>query len=79
MAGNRAGGLKCAAKNKANDPDFYKKIGSVGGSKSGEKGFKLDRELARRVGKIGGTISRRTGVANGEGKSKRRKRNENGQ
>ena len=31
MAGNREGGLKAAAKNKARDPDFYAKIGRKGG------------------------------------------------
>ena len=31
MAGNKIGGQKAAAKNRANDPDFYAKIGAKGG------------------------------------------------
>ena len=31
MAGTREGGKKAAAKNLANDPDFYKRIGAKGG------------------------------------------------
>lgn len=30
MAGTKAGGKKAAAKNLANDPDFYRKIGAKG-------------------------------------------------
>ena len=34
-------------------------------------GFAKDRELARRAGRIGGLKSNRTGIKNGEGKSRR--------
>lgn len=33
MAGTKAGGLKAAAKNKANNPNFYSEIGTKGGSR----------------------------------------------
>lgn len=54
MAGNRIGGLKAAAKNKANNPNFYKEIGAIGGSKSTTGGFYANRELARTAGRKGG-------------------------
>jgi general stress protein YciG len=53
MAGTKIGGQKAAAKNLANDPDFYRNIGRKGGS-NGHTG-----ELARIAGKKGGSISRR--------------------
>lgn len=59
MAGTRAGGLKAAAKNKANDPNFYKRIGRIGGQNGHTGGFASNPELARIAGKKGGTISRR--------------------
>lgn len=68
MAGNKIGGAKAAETNKANDPDFYKKIGKIGADKYKEKqaqgiakprGFAYNRELAKVAGKIGGTISKR--------------------
>lgn len=63
MAGNKEGGLKTAAKNIANDPDFYARIGAIGGRKGKAdgviKGFAANPELARRAGKKGGQISRR--------------------
>lgn len=59
MAGNKTGGQKAAAKNKAKDPDFYKKIGAIGGAKSRTGGFYSNRELARIAGAKGGRISRR--------------------
>lgn len=59
MAGTKAGGLKAAKKNLANDPDFYKKIGSIGGKKSTTGGFAANRELARIAGRKGGLISRK--------------------
>lgn len=58
MAGTVEGGKKAAAKNMANDPDFYKKLGKLGGSRKVPKGFALDRERAREVGKLGGMKSR---------------------
>lgn len=63
MSGNITGGKKSAMKNLANDPDFYKKIGSRGGSRTGViKGFALNQEAARIAGKKGGSISRRKKV-----------------
>lgn len=59
MAGNREGGLKAAAKNKAKDPDFYAKIGRKGGKNGHTGGFAANRELASIAGKIGGKISKR--------------------
>lgn len=59
MAGTKAGGQKAAAKNLANDPDFYKRIGSKGGRNGNTGGFAANRELARVAGKIGGARSRR--------------------
>lgn len=59
MAGTRAGGLKAAAKNKSNDPDFYVKAGAKGGKATVPKGFAVNRELARAAGRKGGQISRR--------------------
>lgn len=59
MAGNREGGLKAAAKNKARDPDFYAKIGRKGGKAGHTGGFAANRELASIAGKIGGRISKR--------------------
>ena len=63
MAGTRAGGLAAAKANKENDPDFYKKIGSIGGRKTADSGklykvgFASNRELARSAGAKGGRIS----------------------
>ncbi len=63
MTATRAGGLKARDKNLAKDPDFYKKIGSLGGSKGAKdgtiKGFALDRDRAVRAGAKGGKISKR--------------------
>ncbi len=60
MAGNKVGGAKAAATNKAKyGREFYQRIGAMGGSVPREhRGFQ-DTELASRAGKIGGTISRR--------------------
>lgn len=59
MAGTKIGGQKAAAKNLANDPDFYRKIGKKGGARSTTGGFAADRQLAREAGRKGGRISRR--------------------
>ena len=59
MAGTRIGGLKSAAKNRANDPDFYKKIGQKGGRNGNTGGFAANPELARIAGIKGGKISKR--------------------
>lgn len=60
MAGTVEGGKKAAAKNLANDPDFYRRIGRKGGSRSTPTGgFGADPDRARRAGAKGGRISRR--------------------
>jgi general stress protein YciG len=59
MAGTKAGGLKAAAKNLANDPDFYRRIGRIGGRNGNSGGFAANPELARIAGAKGGRISRR--------------------
>lgn len=53
------GGLKAAEKNKAKDPDFYKKMGAKGGAKKSwelksPKGFAANKTLARTAGQKGG-------------------------
>lgn len=69
MAGTREGGLKAAAKNTANDPDYYTKIGRIGGQKGRTGGFASAKlgsdgmtgpDRASVYGTIGGRISRRT-------------------
>lgn len=59
MPGTKIGGMKAKAKNLANDPDFYKKIGAIGGRKGTTGGFAANPELARIAGAKGGRISRR--------------------
>lgn len=59
MAGNHAGGLKAAKRNKERDPDFYRKIGSIGGKKSGTGGFYNSHDRAKKAGSIGGKRSKR--------------------
>lgn len=62
MAGTREGGLKAAATNKKNRPDFYRYIGAIGGRNGHTGGFadgEEGRERARKYGAIGGRISRR--------------------
>jgi uncharacterized protein len=59
MSGNHEGGLKAAQKIKERDPDYYKRIGSIGGKKKVPKGFALDRERAKTAGRKGGQISKR--------------------
>lgn len=56
MPGNSIGGAKAAAKNKANDPDFYRKLGAMPHPRGG---FKGRPDLAREAGRKGGTISRK--------------------
>lgn len=62
MAGTRIGGQKAAAKNLANDPDFYRRIGAKGGANGRTGGFAANPELARIAGAKGGRISRRKKV-----------------
>ncbi len=59
MAGTIEGGRKAAAKNMKNDPDFYKRIGSIGGKNGHTGGFTANPELAKIAGAKGGRISRR--------------------
>ena len=59
MAGTKEGGKKAAAKNKAKDPDFYRRIGAKGGRNGTTGGFAANPELARIAGTKGGRISRR--------------------
>lgn len=74
MSGTKAGGLKAAVTNKRNNgEDFYARIGAKGGRNGHTGGFASNRELARKAGKKGGRISRRTGIANGQGKRQRNK------
>ena len=71
MSGTKAGGLKAAKKNKErHGKDFYRIIGSKGGQNGHTGGFAANPELARKAGAKGGRISRRTGVATGQGKEK---------
>lgn len=68
MPGTKAGGQKARDKNLAKDPNFYKRIGSVGGANGNTGGFAstkvgkdglTGRERAQKVGVVGGKISRR--------------------
>lgn len=69
MAGTKAGGLKAAAKNLANDPDFYRRIGRIGGKNGTTGGFAANPELARIAGAKGGRKSRRYGIKNGQSRA----------
>lgn len=69
MAGTQAGGKLAAQKITANDPDFYKKIGSKGGSAKVPKGFAtMTPEERRAAGKKGGKVSRKYGAENAKAK-----------
>lgn len=69
IAGNKAGGLKTAAKNKERyGKDFYSRIGKKGGKAGNTGGFASDvvgkdgltgRERASKAGRLGGLKSRR--------------------
>lgn len=74
MAGNKAGGMKAKETNyKLYGKDFYREIGRRGGANGHTGGFAANPELAKIAGAKGGRISRRTGIKNGEGKTKRYK------
>ncbi len=69
MAGNSIGGIKARDKNLAKDPDFYKKIGTIGGRNGTTGGFASEEvgkdgltghERSMIAGARGGKISRRT-------------------
>jgi general stress protein YciG len=59
MGGTRSGGLKAAAKNLANNPNFYRDIGRIGGRNGRTGGFAANPELAKIAGRKGGLKSRR--------------------
>ena len=59
MAGTRAGGLKAAATNMKNNPNFYRDIGRIGGRNGHTGGFAADPELAKIAGAKGGRTSKR--------------------
>lgn len=57
MAGTKAGGKKCAAKNRERyGEDYYKRIGAMGGKVQVKKGFATDRKRASEAGRKGGKI-----------------------
>jgi hypothetical protein len=71
MAGTVAGGKRAALKNLEGDPDFYRRIGSIGGRNGHTGGFASSIECkcrlyikphshARCAGKKGGAKSKRT-------------------
>lgn len=62
MAGTREGGLKAAAKNKANDPNFYRDIGRIGGANGHSGGF-----ASETVGSDGLTGHQRAVIAGAKG------------
>lgn len=68
MAGTKAGGQKTRDKNLARDPDWYRKIGTLGGQRGHTGGFASEKvgkdgltgfERARTAGVIGGKKSKR--------------------
>ena len=60
MSGTKIGGKKAALTNKANDPDFYRKIGRIGGQSGHTGGFaSMSKEKVQAAGRKGGSISRR--------------------
>lgn len=73
MSGTKLGAAKAAKTNKKlHGEDFYKRIGAKGGRNGHTGGFASNPELAREAGRKGGKKSRRTGVANGQGKSSKK-------
>lgn len=62
VGGTVVGGKKAAATIKSRDPDFYKRIGSIGGGKPTDKkkGWQsMDKAKHRELSSKGGKISRR--------------------
>lgn len=68
-AGTRAGGLKAAEKNKANNPNHYAIIGAKGGRNGHLGGFNSDK-----VGKDGLTGFERAKIAGARGGKKSRRK-----
>ena len=67
----KAGGKKAAKTIKErHGDDFYSRIGAKGGRNGHTGGFFANPELAKEAGRKGGKISRRTGIKNGQGKTK---------
>lgn len=58
MGGTLIGGKKAAAKNLANDPKYYKKMGAKGGAASTESGFYMNPAAASIAGTKGGRIGK---------------------
>lgn len=58
MAGTKEGGRKAAETNLTNDPNFYKRIGSIGGKNGRTGGFYRDSDRAREEGAKGGRIGK---------------------
>ena len=50
MANTKEGGIKARDKMLARDPDYYKKIGTIGGRACVSKGFGANPQLAREAG-----------------------------
>lgn len=64
MSGSKIGGMKAAQTIKERDPDFYKRIGSVGGKNGHTGGFyAMTPERRAECGRKGGTISRKPKVS----------------
>ena len=66
ISGNKIGGLKAAATNKAkHGDDFYKRIGGVGGKALGPKGFAVTKPCNCELFTVTHTIARCAGVKGG--------------
>lgn len=77
MAGTKAGGVKTAITNKARyGMEFYRRIGAKGGQNGHTGGFAANPELARKAGAKGGRVSSRKGIKNGEGKKRKKERDD---
>ena len=60
MPGTKAGGLKAAATNLKNNPNFYRDIGRIGGRNGHTGGFaSMPIEKVREAGRKGGRIGKR--------------------
>jgi len=63
MSGTLDGGQKAAAKNIAREPDFYRRIGTIGGQNGNTGGFAAaTSKQVKAWGAKGGRISRRKKV-----------------
>lgn len=66
MAGTKEGGKKAAAKNLANNPNFYQEIGSLGGKNNKQERTFQKPGAAKEYGSKGGLKSRRGKIWIGE-------------